>query len=193
MALVQCCILVSYTASTLYFRRISATSVQLTLHSLLDITWTVVNIPYFVDMTSPPSLPQLLSHTTLDHLVSSSSSTDATTADLDMAINYQKRKREEAQIKPELLALSKAQTLKGLTFDPAQHLSFKEYPQIHTMDEIGMNHIGVSNTAGSEPFQLFTGAAIAEMRAEVLSLPVLKNCQYSSNIAQCQLRGYSSK
>jgi hypothetical protein len=52
---------------------------------------------------------------------------------------------------------------------------------------------GVSPFAVSEPFQLFTKEAVMRMREEVLSKEVLKNCQYSSNLAQCQLRGYAAE
>ena len=59
------------------------------------------------------------------------------------------------------------------------------------MEEIGMADKGVSPNAVSEPFPLFTEEAVQQMRAEVLSEPVWKNCQYKSNIAQCQLRGFA--
>ena len=45
----------------------------------------------------------------------------------------------------------------------------------------------------SEPFHLFTAEAVRRMRDEVLSDEVMKNCQYSSNLAQCQLRGFASR
>ena len=59
------------------------------------------------------------------------------------------------------------------------------------MEEIGLADKGVSPVAVSEPFSLFTKEAIQQMRAEVLSKNVLENCKYSSNIAQCQLRGFA--
>lgn len=61
------------------------------------------------------------------------------------------------------------------------------------MAEIGKKDQGVSPNAVSEPFSLFTDEAIQQMRSEVLSKQVLENCQYSSNLATCQLRGYSPK
>jgi len=74
-------------------------------------------------------------------------------------------------------------------FDPAKHLNFSPPKKIWSMSEIGLAEKGVSSNAVSEPFQLFTVEAVQQMRAEVLSKSVLENCHYSSNLAQCQLRG----
>ncbi|KAG4219840.1 hypothetical protein PC116_g31681, partial [Phytophthora cactorum] len=62
------------------------------------------------------------------------------------------------------------------------------------MKELGFaEDIGISPVAVSEPFPLFTEEAVMRMRKEVLSNEVLSNCQYSSNLAQCQLRGFANK
>ncbi|KAI0012184.1 hypothetical protein F4779DRAFT_105737 [Xylariaceae sp. FL0662B] len=79
-------------------------------------------------------------------------------------------------------------------FNPTRHLAFKEMPKIYTMKELGLpEDTGISPVAVSEPFPLFTPEAVMRMRQEVLSPEVLSNCQYSSNLAQCQLRGYANK
>ncbi|KAL2411211.1 hypothetical protein ABEF91_000506 [Exophiala dermatitidis] len=78
-----------------------------------------------------------------------------------------------------------------VVFDPAKHLNFKHPERVWTMEEIGMAKKGVSPIAVSEPFPLFTEEAVQQMRAEVLSKPVLENCKYSSNLAQSQLRGFA--
>ncbi|KAI1208038.1 uncharacterized protein F4807DRAFT_162981 [Annulohypoxylon truncatum] len=79
-------------------------------------------------------------------------------------------------------------------FDPSRHLAFKETPKVYTMKEIGLpEDTGISQVAVSEPFPLFTEEAVMRMRQEVLSPEVLSNCQYSSNLAQCQLRGFANK
>ncbi len=79
-------------------------------------------------------------------------------------------------------------------FNPAQHLAFKEAPKVYTMKDIGLpEDTGVSTVAVSEPFPLFTEEAVMRMRQEVLSPEVLANCQYSSNLAQCKLRGFANK
>ncbi|KAI2606650.1 hypothetical protein GGR54DRAFT_409934 [Hypoxylon sp. NC1633] len=79
-------------------------------------------------------------------------------------------------------------------FTPARHLAFKETPKVYTMNDIGLpEDTGVSPVAVSEPFPLFSEEAVMRMRQEVLSPEVLSNCQYSSNLAQCQLRGFANK
>ncbi|KAK7885660.1 hypothetical protein LTR67_010011 [Exophiala xenobiotica] len=78
-------------------------------------------------------------------------------------------------------------------FDPAKHLNFEPPQKVWTMSEIRMAEKGVSPNAVSEPFPLFTHDAVQQMRDEVLSKPVWENCQYKSNIAQCQLRGFAAE
>jgi hypothetical protein len=79
-------------------------------------------------------------------------------------------------------------------FDPAKHLNFKFPGKIYTMKELNLPETtGISPVAVSEPFQLFSGEAVRRMREEVLSQEVMANCQYSSNLAQCQLRGFANK
>ncbi|KAI5866523.1 hypothetical protein GGS23DRAFT_275268 [Durotheca rogersii] len=88
----------------------------------------------------------------------------------------------------------KASSLGSDEFTPSKHLAFKEVPKVYTMSDIGMPEgTGISPVAVSEPFPLFTEEAVMRMRQEVLSPEVLKNCQYSSNLAQCQLRGFANK
>lgn len=57
------------------------------------------------------------------------------------------------------------------------------------MEDLALSDRGISPNAVSEPFELFTPEAIKQMRAEVFSQEVMQNCQYSSNLAQSQLRG----
>ena len=79
-------------------------------------------------------------------------------------------------------------------FDPEKHLNYKQPSKIHTMADLNLaDGIGVSPVAVSEPFQLFTEEAVGRMRAEVFSKNVWEKCQYSSNLAQCQLRGFAAK
>ena len=88
------------------------------------------------------------------------------------------------------------QTLKAADgdFDPERHLAFKAPERVYTMKDLCLpENNGVSPIAVSEPFRLFTEEAVLRMRAEVLSKEVLANCQYSSNLAQCQLRGFAAQ
>ena len=80
------------------------------------------------------------------------------------------------------------------SFDPKKHLAFTPPSKVYAMTDIGYpEDTGVSPVAVSEPFPLFTTEAIYRMRAEVLSEAVWDNCQYSSNLAQCQLRGFAAE
>jgi hypothetical protein len=86
------------------------------------------------------------------------------------------------------------ETMVNIDFDPAKHIDFKPPSKVHTMTDLGFpDGTGVSPCAASEPFQLFTKDAIHQMRAEIMSKEVWDNCQYSSNLAKCQLRGFASK
>jgi hypothetical protein len=79
-----------------------------------------------------------------------------------------------------------------LPFNPEEHLDYTVRPKIFTMKDLGLpSDTGVSPVAVSEPFQLFTAEAVRQMRAEILSKQVWENCQYSSNLSQCQLRGFA--
>ena len=79
-------------------------------------------------------------------------------------------------------------------FDPVKHLAFKPPSKVHSMKDIGLPEgTGVSPVAVSEPFSLFTAEAVQRMRTEVLRPEVLQNCQYSSDLAQCQLRGFAAQ
>jgi len=79
-------------------------------------------------------------------------------------------------------------------FDPVKHLAFVPPSKIYTMEELDFPQTdGVSPVAVSDPFPLFTQKAIQRMRAEIMSNKVWENCQYSSNLAQCQLRGFAAQ
>ena len=79
-------------------------------------------------------------------------------------------------------------------FDPRKHIDFTPPANILTMSDLKLPEgTGVSPFAVSDPFQLFTPEAVQRMRAEIFRKEVLKNCKYSSNLAQCQLRGYAAK
>ncbi|KAI1279958.1 hypothetical protein F5Y07DRAFT_18449 [Xylaria sp. FL0933] len=114
-----------------------------------------------------------------------------------MATSGSKSKPAVAQAKPNFTPIiSQSHTSKSChdVFTPAKHLAFKEMPKVHTMKELGFSEsVGVSPIAVSEPFRLFTEEAVMQMRREVLSAEVFDNCQYSSNLAHCYLRGFANK
>ena len=74
-------------------------------------------------------------------------------------------------------------------FDPNKHLNFQPPKGITTMKEIGLEGHGISPVAASEPFPLFTADAIKQIRAEIFSESVLRDCQYSSSFAKNMIRG----
>ncbi|KAK5096613.1 hypothetical protein LTS08_007486 [Lithohypha guttulata] len=93
---------------------------------------------------------------------------------------------------PEVAALA-VEVPPKLAFDPKKHINHVPPKKIWTMTEIERGNQGVSPNAVSEPFSLFTEEAVKQMRAEILSKPVLENCTYQSNLSPCQLRGYAPK
>ena len=89
------------------------------------------------------------------------------------------------------------QTMKAdkvVEFDRNKHLEFTPPSRVVMMKDLGYKEdAGVSPVAVSEPFKLFSREAIQQMRREITQPEVMKNCQFKSNIAACQLRGYAAK
>ena len=78
-------------------------------------------------------------------------------------------------------------------FEANKHLAFEPPPEVISMKEIGLEDVGISPLAVSQPFQLFSKDAVRAMRSEIFKAEVMDNCKFSSSIAACQLRGYSPK
>ncbi|UPL01936.1 hypothetical protein LCI18_012870 [Fusarium solani-melongenae] len=78
-------------------------------------------------------------------------------------------------------------------FDAKKHVCFEFPKRTYTMKEWGYENQGVSPIAGSDPFPLFTEAAVKQVRRELLSEDVLKTCQYASTFTKNQIRGYTQK
>ena len=100
-----------------------------------------------------------------------------------------KRKRNDAAVVDDLNMILGSKP-ERIAFDAEKHLKYAPPSKVHTMKEIGLADVGISPIAVSEPFPLFSEEAVKQIRAEVLSKDVWTNCQYSSNLAQCQLRGF---
>lgn len=111
---------------------------------------------------------------------------------LDTTTPTKRKRPHEINIPPALDNMITNDPPPKLTFDAEKHLNFKSPSRIFSMEELGLQNVGVSPNAVSEPFQLFTLEAIKQMRAETLRPEVFENCQYSSNLAKGQLRGYAS-
>ncbi|KAH7218087.1 hypothetical protein DER44DRAFT_650054 [Fusarium oxysporum] len=78
-------------------------------------------------------------------------------------------------------------------FDAKKHVNFEFPKRTYTMKEWGYENQGVSPIAASEPFSLFTEAAVKQVRRELLSEDVLRTCQYASTFTKNQIRGYTQK
>lgn len=79
-------------------------------------------------------------------------------------------------------------------FNPKKHIDYEPPSKTWSMSDLKLPEgTGVSSFAVSEPFKLFTQEAVQRMRAEISQKEVWENHQFSSNLAQCQLRGYAAK
>ncbi|KAI1862753.1 uncharacterized protein JN550_010090 [Neoarthrinium moseri] len=78
-------------------------------------------------------------------------------------------------------------------WDPSKHMAFKAPAAIYTMKEIGLEGQGISPHAVSEPFPLFTREAIMQMRREIFSDPVMKNCRFGSDFIANMVRGMGAE
>ena len=73
-----------------------------------------------------------------------------------------------------------ARQTKREEFEASKHLNFQPGTKTISMKEIGLDGHGISPNAVSEPFPLFTEEAVEQIRAEVFSDEVVKDCQFSS-------------
>ncbi|BDD60420.1 hypothetical protein MPDQ_003727 [Monascus purpureus] len=78
-------------------------------------------------------------------------------------------------------------------FDPKIHLNYIPPPKIHKMSELGMAHVGTSDLAATEPFQLATEAAIVELRRELLQPNTLKRRIHWWPRSPACLRGFTKE
>ena len=81
-----------------------------------------------------------------------------------------------------------------IEFEPQKHLTFEQPDHVLSMRDIGYpEDRGISPIAVSDPFRLFSKEAVQKMRCEIFKADVMENCKFTSDIAACQLRGYSPK
>ena len=93
-----------------------------------------------------------------------------------------------ADVLPSFLS-EEARLVKKEAFDARKHLTMEQPKSILTMEEIGFGGRGISNTAVSEPFSLFSEGAIRQIRSEVFSDEVMADCQFSSSFNKNLIRG----
>ncbi|KAI1453552.1 hypothetical protein F4805DRAFT_363605 [Annulohypoxylon moriforme] len=85
--------------------------------------------------------------------------------------------------------IDEARATEPVAWDVNKHLNFHPPAQIHTMKDIGLEGHGISTTAVSDPFPLFSEDAMLQMRREIFSDSVLENCRYSSTFSANMVRG----
>lgn len=82
------------------------------------------------------------------------------------------------QTKPAMAYESQSSTRpSGVQFDPSKHLYRQERSEILTMKELNLTSPISEHAAAQVP--LATPAAVAEMRRELFSKPVLDNCLHA--------------
>lgn len=89
--------------------------------------------------------------------------------------------------------IDEAAMTKRQPFDAKKHLNYVPPRSITSMKDIGLEGCGIAPTAVCEPFQLFTPEAVEQMRAEIFSEPVLRDCQYTSGFIKNMIRGMGPK
>ncbi|SPO07041.1 uncharacterized protein DNG_09735 [Cephalotrichum gorgonifer] len=85
--------------------------------------------------------------------------------------------------------IDEAKLTERIDFNSDQHLNFEPPAHVTTMKDLGLEGHGISPIAVSEPFPLFTAEAIQQIRAEVFSDDVLRDCQYTSDFSKNMIRG----
>lgn len=74
-------------------------------------------------------------------------------------------------------------------FNGSKHIDFQPPENIVKMKDIGLEGHGISPNAVSEPFRLFSQDAIQQIRAEIFSDDVLRDCQFCSTFNKNMVRG----
>ncbi|OTB00945.1 hypothetical protein M426DRAFT_14922 [Hypoxylon sp. CI-4A] len=85
--------------------------------------------------------------------------------------------------------IDEAHQVAPVPWNPEIHLAFQPPKRIVTMKDIGLEGEGISPHAVSDPFPLFSRDAMLQMRREVFSEPVLRDCRYSSDFIANMVRG----
>lgn len=100
----------------------------------------------------------------------------------------QKKARRPTVDMPQFL-IDEARKTKPTAWNPAEHLAYEPPANIVRMKDIGLEGHGISETAVSDPFPLFSREAIMQVRREVFSDEVMANCRYGSDFTANMVRG----
>ncbi|KAG9125378.1 hypothetical protein FRC07_007825 [Ceratobasidium sp. 392] len=78
-------------------------------------------------------------------------------------------------------------------FDPAIHLAYTAPSSRITMEELGKAGQGIAPVGITQPFPLLSEEGVCALREEIFSHHVLDRCTHTSDLAPCQIRGFSSR
>lgn len=85
--------------------------------------------------------------------------------------------------------IDEAHAVSAEAWNPEKHMAPKTEIVQHMMKDIGLEGHGISPVAVTDPFPLFTKEAILQMRREIFSEPVLRDCRFKSDFNPNLIRG----
>lgn len=85
--------------------------------------------------------------------------------------------------------IDEARKTEPATWNPDEHLAYQPPSNIVTMKVISLEGHGISEMAISDPFPLSSREAIIQVRREVFSKEVVKDCRYGSDYTANMVRG----
>ncbi|KAH7175318.1 hypothetical protein EDB81DRAFT_895811 [Dactylonectria macrodidyma] len=85
--------------------------------------------------------------------------------------------------------IDEARAVPAEAWNPEKHVAPKAQVVQHLMKDIGLEGHGISPIAVTDPFPLFTKEAILQIRREIFSEPVLRNCRFKSDFNANMIRG----
>ncbi|KAL7945557.1 hypothetical protein V8C42DRAFT_357911 [Trichoderma barbatum] len=101
--------------------------------------------------------------------------------------SQRKAMRPDAVIPQELI--DEARAVPAEAWNPEKHVAPKTEIVQHLMKDIGLEGHGISPIAVTDPFPLFTNDAIHQIRREIFSEPVLRDCRFKSDFNANMVRG----
>ncbi|TWU74008.1 hypothetical protein ED733_000295 [Metarhizium rileyi] len=98
-----------------------------------------------------------------------------------------KARRPTVTIPRDIIEEARAVPAEG--WNPEKHVAPDSQIVQHSMGEIGLGGHGISEVAVTDPFPLFTKDAILQIRREIFSEPVLRDCRFKSDFIPNMVRG----
>ncbi|KAJ6442459.1 Halotolerance protein HAL2 [Purpureocillium lavendulum] len=85
--------------------------------------------------------------------------------------------------------VDEARAVPAEQWNPEKHVAPKTAVVQHLMKDFGLEGKGISPVAVTDPFPLFTDEAILQIRREIFSEPVLRDCRFKSDFNANMIRG----